>query len=142
MSLALGQRLGPTVGTGTIAAIGWVGGTALGTLAGSVLPLSVREALSVMLYGMFIAIVVPQARRDRAMLVNVGLALTLSCLFMWLPVLKSISAGLAIVICTVAAGAAGLAVGILLAFRNKSLIVVAGACSAAVFLTELLIALI
>lgn len=90
-------------GAGTVAAIGWVGGTALGALAGSILPLSVREALGVMLYGMFIAIVVPQARRDLAMLVNVGLALLLSCLFMWLPMLKNISGGLAIVICTVAA---------------------------------------
>ena len=138
MSMALGQRLGPTVGTGkrlaaaffntdevfalgmartqpltvsyftgagTIAALGWTGGTAMGALAGSVLPLSVRAALGVMLYGMFIAIVVPQAREEKPILLSVVLALVFSCLFAWVPGLKEISAGLAIVICTVAAAA-------------------------------------
>ena len=138
MSLALGPRFGPNVGTGkrlvaaffntdeifalgmaregkltasyfvgagTVAAIGWVGGTALGAFAGSVLPLAVRAALGVMLYGMFIAIVVPQARQEKPILLSVALALVFSCLFSWVPVLKNVSAGLAIVICTVAAAA-------------------------------------
>ena len=93
------------VGAGTVAAVGWVAGTAMGALAGSVLPLSVRTALGVMLYGMFIAIVVPQARQEKPMLVCIVLALAFSCLFAWLPVLNAVSAGLAIVICTVAAAA-------------------------------------
>ena len=93
------------VGAGTVAAIGWVGGTALGAFAGSVLPLAVRAALGVMLYGMFIAIVVPQARQEKPILLSVALALVFSCLFSWVPVLKNVSAGLAIVICTVAAAA-------------------------------------
>ena len=138
MSLALGQRLGPSVGTGkrlaaaffntdeifalgmsrpgklstgffvgagTIAAMGWVSGTALGAFAGSVLPLTVRAALGVMLYGMFIAIVVPQARQEKPMLLSMVLALIFSCLFAWAPGLNRVSAGLAIVICTVAAAA-------------------------------------
>ena len=138
MSLALGQRFGPNVGTGkrllaaffntdeifalamareqpltvsyftgagTVAAIGWVSGTVLGALAGSVLPATLRAALGVMLYGMFIAIVIPQAKADKPMLINVLLALALSCLFTWLPVLNTVSAGLAIVICTVIAAA-------------------------------------
>jgi len=138
MSLALGQRMGPNVGTGkrllaaffntdevfalgmarrapltagyftgagTVAALGWIGGTAMGALAGSVLPMSIRASLGVMLYGMFIAIVVPQAKEEKPMLLSVVLALVLSCLFAWLPGLKNVSAGLAIVICTVAAAA-------------------------------------
>ena len=138
MSLALGPRLGPSVGTGkrliaaffntdevfalgmarqgkltaeffigagTVAAIGWICGTALGAAAGSVLPLAVRTALGVMLYGMFIAIVVPQARQEKPMLLSMVLALVFSCLFTWAPGLKAVSAGLAIVICTVAAAA-------------------------------------
>ena len=138
MSLTLGQRLGPGVGTGqrmlaaffntdeifalgmsrqgklttwfflgagTVAALGWTAGTAMGALAGSVLPLSVRTALSVMLYGMFIAIVVPQARQEKPMLCCLVLALVLSCLFAWVPGLNTVSAGIAIVICTVAAAA-------------------------------------
>ena len=138
MSLALGPRFGPNVGTGrrlaaaffntdeifalgmaregkltasyfigagTVAAIGWTCGTALGALAGSLLPLSIRAALSVLLYGMFIAIVVPQARQEKTVLLNVVLALIFSCLFSWVPVLQNVSAGLAIVICTVASAA-------------------------------------
>lgn len=137
MSLALGQKFGPSVGTGkrlltaffntdevfalgmgqeklnafffvgagTIAAIGWLGGTAAGALMGSLLPVSIRAALGVLLYGMFIAIVVPQARQERSVLLCVALALIFSCLFTWMPGLKQVSAGLAIVICTVAAAA-------------------------------------
>ena len=138
MSLALGQKFGPTVGTdkrliaaffntdevfalgmarrgklttsffvgaGTVAAIGWVGGTAMGALAGSLLPASVQTALGVLLYGMFIAIVVPQAREEKPVLLSALLALVFSCLFAWMPGLKDVSAGLAIVICTVAAAA-------------------------------------
>ena len=93
------------IGAGTVAAIGWIGGTAGGALAGSLLPESVRLSLSVMLYGMFIAIVVPQAREEKPILLSVILALVFSCLFTWVPVLQNVSAGLAIVICTVAAAA-------------------------------------
>ena len=93
------------VGAGTVAALGWTGGTALGAIAGTLLPLSVRMALGAMLYGMFIAIVVPQARQEKPMLVCMALALVFSCLFTWVPGLKTVSAGLAIVICTVAAAA-------------------------------------
>ena len=92
-------------GAGTIAALGWVAGTAMGAVAGTVLPLSVRTALGVMLYGMFIAIVVPPARKEKAMLAAMAMALVFSCLFTWVPGLKEVSAGLAIVICTVAAAA-------------------------------------
>lgn len=93
------------IGAGTVAAIGWISGTALGALAGSLLPVSVRASLGVMLYGMFIAIVAPQAREEKPMLLSMVLALVFSCLFYWVPVLKEVSAGLAIVICTVAAAA-------------------------------------
>lgn len=92
-------------GAGTVAALGWTAGTLLGAVAGSLLPLSIRMALGALLYGMFIAIVVPQAKQEKPMLWCMVIALVLSCLFQWLPGLKSVSAGLAIVICTVAAAA-------------------------------------
>lgn len=93
------------LGLGTLPILGWTGGTFLGALAGSVLPETIRAALGVMLYGMFIAIVVPPAKKEREILAAVILALILSCLFAWAPGLKNVSAGLAIVICTVAASA-------------------------------------
>ncbi len=93
------------LGVGTVAALGWTGGTAMGAFAGSILPASVGTALGVMLYGMFIAIVVPQARKEKPLLLCMALALVLSCLFAWMPFLNTVSSGLAIVICTVAAAA-------------------------------------
>ena len=93
------------LGLGTLPILGWTGGTLCGALAGSILPESIRTALGVMLYGMFIAIVVPPAKKEKQILAAVILALVLSCLFAWVPLLAKISAGLAIVICTVAAAA-------------------------------------
>ena len=77
----------------------------MGALAGSVLPQDIRAALGVMLYGMFIAIVVPPAKQEKPVLITVILALILSCLFSWVPALQAVSAGISIVICTVAAAA-------------------------------------
>ena len=93
------------LGLGTLPFFGWTGGTLMGALAGSVLPADIRAALGVMLYGMFIAIVVPPAKEEKPVLVAVILALILSCLFAWVPGLKTVSAGISIVICTVAAAA-------------------------------------
>ncbi len=91
------------LGLGLLPFVGWTGGTLLGALAGSVLPLAIRTALGVMLYGMFIAIVIPPAKQDRPILAAVVLAVALNCLFTWVPGLKEVSSGIAIVICTVAA---------------------------------------
>lgn len=93
------------LGLGLTPFLGWTSGTLLGALAGSVLPEAIRLALGVMLYGMFIAIVVPPARQEKPVLATAMLALIFSCLFTWVPVLNSVSAGISIVICTVAAAA-------------------------------------
>lgn len=93
------------LGLGTLPLIGWTGGTLCGALAGSVLPGNIRAALGVMLYGMFIAIVVPPARADRKILAAVILALLCSSAFAWVPGLKTVSPGISIVACTVIAAA-------------------------------------
>ena len=106
-ALAMAEKQPLTVpfmmGLGLTPILGWTAGTLCGALAGSVLPLSVRTALGVMLYGMFIAIVIPPAKVEKSVLITALLALVFSCLFKWLPVLSGISAGIAIVVCTVAA---------------------------------------
>ena len=58
-----------------------------------------------MLYGMFIAIVVPPAKKEKEILITVLLAMALSTMFTLVPLLKQVSAGISIVICTVAAAA-------------------------------------
>lgn len=92
-------------GLGLLPFIGWVGGTLLGALAGAVLPISVRTALGVMLYGMFIAIVIPPAKREKSVALAAALAVLLSSLFAWVPLLQKTPTGLPIVICTVTAAA-------------------------------------
>ena len=93
------------LGLGTLPILGWTLGTLSGALAGSVLPPSIQAALGVMLYGMFIAIVVPPAKEEKEILITVILALVCSSLFTWVPLLSKVSAGISIVICTVAAAA-------------------------------------
>ena len=93
------------LGLGSLPVLGWTLGTLSGALAGSVLPQNIRTALGVMLYGMFIAIVVPPAKQDKPVLITAVLAMVLSCLFAWAPVLNTVSPGVAIVVCTVAAAA-------------------------------------
>ena len=93
------------LGLATLPMLGWTAGTVLGALAGAALPENLQAALGVMLYGMFIAIVVPPAKKERAVLICALLALTFSSLFTWLPVLSGISPGISIVVCTVAAAA-------------------------------------
>ena len=108
-ALAMAEKQPLTVsfmlGLGLTPILGWTAGTLCGALAGSVLPLHIRTALGVMLYGMFIAIVVPPAKTERPVLWTVLVALIFSCLFKWLPLLSGVSAGIAIVCCTVLAAA-------------------------------------
>ena len=81
--------------------LGWVGGTLLGSLAGTVLPAILTGALGIMLYAMFIAIVVPPAKENRNILFAVLLAVLLSTVFYYLA--PFISSGFAIIICAVIA---------------------------------------
>ena len=108
-ALAMAEKQPLTVpflmGLGLTPILGWTAGTLCGALAGSVLPLGIRTALGVMLYGMFVAIVVPPAKQEKPVLAACVLALGLSCCFRWLPLLKGVSAGIAIVVCTVVAAA-------------------------------------
>lgn len=94
------------LGLGLLPFLGWTGGTLAGGLAGSALPADIRAALGVMLYGMFIAIVIPPAKQEKAVLVTVILALICSCVFHLADGLKTVSVGVSIVICTVAAAGA------------------------------------
>ena len=94
------------LGLGLLPFLGWTGGTLAGGLAGSALPADIRAVLGVMLYGMFIAIVIPPAKQEKAVLVTVILALICSCVFHWADGLKTVSVGVSIVICTVAAAGA------------------------------------
>ena len=85
--------------------LGWTVGTAIGALAGSILSPLVMSALSVAIYGMFVAIVVPAMRGHKATALCVLFAIALSCLFRYTPVLNTVSGGFVIIICAVSASA-------------------------------------
>ncbi len=88
-----------------ISMLGWVTGTFLGASAGQLLPASVSSALGIVLYGMFIAIVVPPSRKNKSILfVTIGAAI-LSILFRY--VLTAVSSGFAVIICAIGAAAVG-----------------------------------
>lgn len=89
--------------------LGWVMGTLLGAIAGQILPQIVRNSLGVAIYGMFLAIIIPPAKKNSAIFKVVLIAVLLSCAFTWLPVLKHISSGFSIILCTIAAAAVGAA---------------------------------
>lgn len=85
---------------------GWTLGTLCGALAGDVLPDSVSAALGVAIYGMFIAIVVPPAKKEHSTALCVLVAIILSCIFYYVPFLKNnIPSGFTIIICSVIASA-------------------------------------
>lgn len=86
--------------------LGWSAGTLLGAIAGDILPLSLTAALGIAIYGMFIAIVVPQAKAERPVLLCVLIAVVLSCIFRYVPFLSCVPAGFVIIICAVLASLA------------------------------------
>jgi predicted branched-subunit amino acid permease len=83
--------------------LGWSVGTLLGAVAGDVLPAIITSALGIAIYGMFVAIVTPVARADRATAVCVLIAAVLSCLFRYLPMLSAVPSGFVIIICAILA---------------------------------------
>jgi predicted branched-subunit amino acid permease len=88
-----------------ISMLGWVTGTFLGASAGQILPASVSSALGIMLYGVFIAIIVPPSRKSKSVLFVVIGAALLSVLFRY--VLTAVPSGFAVIICAIAAAALG-----------------------------------
>jgi predicted branched-subunit amino acid permease len=78
--------------------IGWSLGTLLGGAAGNILPSFITNALGIALYAMFIAIIIPPSIVIKGVLPTVIIASGISCAFYYLPVLNSISTGIAIII--------------------------------------------
>ncbi|MDR0929987.1 MAG: AzlC family ABC transporter permease [Oscillospiraceae bacterium] len=85
--------------------LGWALGTLVGAVAGSILPAAVREGMGLLIYGMFLAIVIPAAKKNAPIRAAVLLAVALRCAFKWVPGLSAVSGGFAMVICALAASA-------------------------------------
>lgn len=88
-----------------ISALGWTGGTAAGALAGLGLPQTLTAAMGILLYGMFIAIIIPAARTSKKDLVVICLAalFSVACKYLF----PALSSGFAMIISAVLAAIIG-----------------------------------
>lgn len=112
VSMSVPGKLNPfyTYGLIAIAAPGWASGTYLGVLMGNLLPVNIVRALSVGLYGMFLAVIIPPARKSRILAMVILISMAASFAFTKLPLISSLSTGTRTILLTVliAGGAAAL----------------------------------
>jgi len=88
-----------------IAFISWTSGTLLGGVAGTVLPVELINAMGIMLYGMFLAVIIPAAKTEKGAFFTITIAAAISIAFKYAwPLLVSrlgfpaISDGIAVII--------------------------------------------
>ncbi len=84
----------------------WAFGTAFGVIAGDLLPLRLVSAFSVALYGMFLAVIIPPARKEKVIAGLVVLSFTASFCAAYLPIISDISDGTRTILLTVVISAA------------------------------------
>lgn len=104
LAVSVPEKLNPMYiyGLALVASPGWTIGTYLGVVFGNILPANVVSALSVGLYGMFLAIIIPPARKDKIIAGVVASSMAVSFACTYLPIVKNIASGTRIIILTVA----------------------------------------
>lgn len=85
--------------------VGWAAGTAMGAFINGLLPKSLADAMGITLYAMFVAIIIPAARRNKRVLYVLIAAVAVSCVIYF--ALPFISSGWAVIIAAVIASAIG-----------------------------------
>ncbi len=108
LSIASPGMLNPwyPYGMFAVSATGWTAGTMLGVVVGNALPARLVSALSVSLFGMFLAAIVPKARQDRFIRAVILTSMALSGLCAVLPGVKTLSSGMRVILLTVTVSAA------------------------------------
>ena len=103
VSVAVEGKLSPyfTYGTFIVATAGWTGGTLVGAMLGNILPARLLSALAVGLYGMFISVFIPEAKKNKIVAVLVAISFAASYACEKLPFVRDISDGIRIIILTV-----------------------------------------
>ena len=87
--------------------VSWTAGTLLGGLAGTILPEMLCSALGLAIYGMFIAIIIPPARKAIGVCAVVLLSALCSCILTYVPLFEKVSSGFSIIICALIGFLAG-----------------------------------
>lgn len=86
---------------------GWALGTALGAMITSFLTKALQSSMGIALYAMFIALIIPSAKKSKAALIVVITAVIMSSVLKLLPFMKTVSGGWSIIITTITAAAIG-----------------------------------
>lgn len=86
---------------------GWTIGTAAGACLSAALPAQAMAAMGIALYCMFIAIIVPPAKKEKAVLLVIVLSIAITCMLQYLPVFSFISEGFRVIIATIIVAALG-----------------------------------
>ena len=91
----------------TMPILGWNLGTWLGGAISAVLPQALQNAMGIALYAMFIALILPAARKSRSVCCVIILAVVMVCILKYVPVFAGISSGFRVILVTIAASAFG-----------------------------------
>ncbi|AFS77730.1 branched-chain amino acid permease protein/azaleucin resistance protein AzlC [Gottschalkia acidurici 9a] len=87
--------------------LSWAIGTITGAYFSTLLPEKLQNAMGIALYGMFLALVVPEARKSKKVLSVVVVSIAISIAFRYISFLKVISGGWVIIIATIIASTFG-----------------------------------
>jgi predicted branched-subunit amino acid permease len=95
----LGLIMGPV--------LGWTTGTALGAIISAALPESLSNAMGIALYGMFIAIILPVAKKSKPVSMIIAISVMVVCILRYLPLFQIVSSGFRVIIATIIAAGIG-----------------------------------
>ncbi|NFH89218.1 AzlC family ABC transporter permease [Clostridium botulinum] len=95
------------LGLMTLPYLGWALGTFIGAITTRFLPLSLQDSLGIALYAMFIALIIPQVKKSKPILVVVIIAVIISCIFRYITCLNKISSGFVVIVASIISSAIG-----------------------------------
>ncbi|MEH7382047.1 AzlC family ABC transporter permease [Bacillus sp. JJ1533] len=103
VTVAVPGRLSPYYAYGVMSAAvpGWALGTLFGVISGNILPPRLMSALSIALFGMLLAVIIPPAKGNKILTGLIVISMLLSLVFAKLPFIASISSGMKIIILTI-----------------------------------------
>lgn len=86
---------------------GWTIGTALGAMICSALPQTLSNAMGIALYGMFIAIILPAAKKSKQITFIISLSVFVVCMLKYIPLFHMISSGFRVILATLISAGIG-----------------------------------